>query len=96
MYVQPLKKESHSHIALMDFGRTVGLPKALKTDDNQTEIGHKWINWCRTFCVDTKFTEPHHPWQNFAEQGIGDLGRIVIRCMEAFEVPPNRHQWCQK
>ena len=74
MYVQPLKRESHSFTALQDFGRKVGLPRGLKTDNAQTEVGTKWTEWCRNFCVDTKFTEPHSPWQNIAEQGIGDLG----------------------
>ena len=96
MYVQPLKRESHSFTALQDFGRKVGLPRGLKTDNAQTEVGTKWTEWCRNFCVDTKFTEPHSPWQNIAEQGIGDLGRMVKRCMREFNAPYNRHAWCQK
>jgi hypothetical protein len=96
MYVQPMKKESHSFIALQDFGRKVGLPKGIKTDNAQTEVGEKWTGWCRQHCVDTKFTEPHSPWQNIAEQGIGDLSRMVCRCMREFKAPLSRHAWCQK
>ena len=33
MYVQPLKKESHTFNALQDFGRKIGLPKKIKTDN---------------------------------------------------------------
>ena len=96
MYVQPMKTESHSHVALQDFGRKVGLPIGIKTDNAKTEIGSNWTNWCRQYCVSTKFTEPHSPWQNVAEQGIGDLGRMVRRCMSEFEAPLSRHSWCQK
>ena len=95
MYVKPMKSESHSHTALQDFGRRVGIPKVLKTDNARTEVGRQWTDWCRRYLVDTKFTEPHHPWQNYSEQGIGDLSRMVRRCMRAFDVPMSRHGWCQ-
>ena len=96
MYVKPMKTESHSHVALQDFGRQIGLPKGIKTDNAKTEIGRNWTDWCRKYMVQTTFTEPHHPWQNLAEQGIGDLGRMVRRCMRAFGAPLSRHGWCQK
>lgn len=96
MYVHPMKKESHSFRALQDFGRKVGLPKEIKTDNASTEVGTKWTNWCRDHCIDTKYTEPHSPWQNIAEQGIGNLGTMVRRCMRVFKVPLSRHAWCQK
>ena len=95
MFVQPMKTESHSHVALQDFGRQVGLPKCIKTDNAKTEIGNKWTDWCRTYMVKSKFTEPKHPWQNLSEQGIGDLARMVKRCMRAFDAPLSRHGWCQ-
>ena len=96
MYVQPMRSESHSYSALQDFGRKVGIPKCLKTDNAKTEVGSEWTNWCRRYLVNTKFTEPHHPWQNYSEQGIGELGRMVKRCMRAFDAPLNRHGWCQQ
>ena len=96
MYVKPMKTESHSFRALQDFGRKVGLPKVIKTDNAATEVGTKWTNWCRDHCVDTKYTEPYSPWQNIAEQGIGNLGTMVRRCMRAFGAPISRHAWCQK
>ena len=95
MYVKPLKSESHSFTALEDFGREIGIPNTLKTDNAKTEVGRKWTDWCRKYLVSTKFTEPHHPWQNYSEQGIGELGRMVRRCMRAFGAPMSRHGWCQ-
>ena len=71
MFVKPLKSESQSHTALEDFGRKVGIPHSIKTDNAKTEIGRKWTDWCRKYLVDTKFTEPHHPWSIYSEQGIG-------------------------
>lgn len=96
MYVQPLKRESHAFNALQDFGRKIGLPTKIKTDNAKTEIGDQWTTWCRQHRVDTSFTEPHSPWQNRAEHGIGDLGTMVKRCMNAFDAPLSRHDWCQR
>ena len=96
MYVHPMKKESHSAEALQDFGRTVGIPHSIKTDNAKTEIGEKWKAWCRTYCVDSYYTEPHSPWQNLSENGIGDLGTMVKRCLREFDAPLSRHGWCQK
>ena len=96
MKVYPMKKESHSFRALQDFSRNVGLPVGIKTDNATTETGQKWTNFCRDYKVDTTYTEPRSPWQNYAEHGIGDLGRMVKRCMEAFNVPLDRHHWCQR
>ena len=91
-----MRKESHSYRALQDFTRKVGIPRMIKTDNAATEIGEQWTSFCRDNRIDTKFTEPHSPWQNFSEQGIGDLGRMVSRCMRTFNAHLNRHQWCQK
>ena len=96
MKVYPMKKESHSFKALQDFTRQVGIPRAIKTDNASTEVGENWTNHCRTYRIDTSYTEPYSPWQNYAEHGIGDLGRMVSRCMEKFGAPMNRHHYCQK
>ena len=77
MKVYPMRKESHSFQALQDFVRNIGVPKGLKTDNAATEVGHKWTNFCRETRIDTKFTEPHSPWLNYSEHGIGALGRMV-------------------
>ena len=42
MYVHPLKHESHAFNALEDFGRKIGLPSKIKTDNAKTEVGEKW------------------------------------------------------
>ena len=96
MKVYPLRKESNSFQALQDFTRGVGIPMGIKTDNATTEVGAKWTAHCRENRIDTKFTEPYSPWQNYSEHGIYVLGRMVSRCMREFNAPLSRHQWCQK
>ena len=40
MYVHPIKKFLAK--ALQDFGRTVGIPPSIKTDNTKTEVADKW------------------------------------------------------
>ena len=94
MFVKPMKTESRSVTALQDFSRTIGIPKCIKTDNVKTEIGRKWQDWSREYFIDTTFIEPHISWQNYAESGIGDLGVMVKRCMDAFDALLSRHGWC--
>ena len=96
MEVYPLRTESHSGEALQDFSRQVGLAQSIKTDNAKTEVGRVWTQHCREHCINQLATEPHHPWQNKAERGIGDLERMVRRCMRIFGAPANVHDWCQK
>lgn len=96
MDVYPLKTESHAFTALQDFGKDIGIPHTIKSDNSQTETGHQWTEWCRKYCSRHITTEPHHPWQNISEQGVGDLSRMVRRCMREFNAPLSRHGWCQK
>ena len=88
MFVYPMKKESHSFMALHDFGRKVGLPRSINTDNAKTDTGQKWTSWCREYS--------HSPWQNRTEHATGDLSIMVWRCMRAFNAPLKRHHWCQQ
>ena len=56
-----IKTESHATQALQDFGREIGLPKGIKSDNAATETGFEWNNWCRKHCIKTTTTEPHSP-----------------------------------
>ena len=96
MKVYPMKTESHSFRALQDFARTVGIPRGIKTDNASTETGLNWTKFCRENRIDTTYSEPYSPWQNYSEHGIGDLGRMVSRCMAKFDAPLTRHHWCQQ
>jgi len=77
MKVYPLKKELHSFTALQEFTRKVGILRGIKTDNATTETGLKWTIFCRENKIDTTFTEPHSPWQNYSEHGIGNIYRMM-------------------
>ena len=95
MKIYLMKTESHCGEALQDFGREIGVPRAIKTDNARAETGYDWTKWCRTYRVKSSTTEPHSPWQNKSERGIADLSRMVKRTMKKFDVPLSRHGWCQ-
>ena len=62
MHINLMKTESHSAQALQDFGRNIGIPRAIKLDNAATETGLEWMNWYRKHRVKTTTTEPHFPW----------------------------------
>ena len=81
MYVDPIKSESCSELALEYFTRKYGVPDTIKTDNARTETGTKWTEHCRRLHVKKNHTEPHSPWQNYIEHGINCLSVTVRRTM---------------
>ena len=81
------KKESHAVKPLQNFVRTIGTPNVVKKDNSKTQTGGKWKEVERDLCIQGKMTEPHSPWQNMAEHGIGDIGTTTTKCMAKFGVP---------
>ena len=80
--VYPLKSECQNGTALQDYTRNVGTPNILKSDNAQSQTTSTWMNHCRKHCIESRTTEPEHPWQNPCEKRIGYLGtmlRIVMR-----------------
>ena len=96
MEVYPLKTESHNLSSLQDFCREVGIPNGLKSDNAKSEISKDWTQWCRKYLISQNFIEPHHPWQNLAENGVHDVARMVKRTMREFGAPLKWHHYCQK
>ena len=94
--VYPLKTESHNGTALQDYTRKCGAPSVLKTDNAQSELGETWTKHCRDQCIGTETTEPHHPWQNPAENRIGSLSAMVRNVLRIFKAPLSKHDWAQK
>ena len=56
MHINLMKTESHSAQALQDFGRNIGIPRAIKLDNAATETGLEWMNWCRKHRIKTATT----------------------------------------
>ena len=71
------------------------MPHAIKTDNARTETGAKWTEHCRKLHMSQKITEPHHPWQNFAEHGMHALGVMVRRTIREHQIPYSQHHWVQ-
>ena len=94
--IYPLKSESDNELALEDFTRDCGVPMFVKSDNAMSEVGKKWTEHCQDQCIAQQTTEPHTPSQNQAKPRIGHLNSMVMRCMRAFNVPVNKHDWVQK
>jgi len=62
--VYPLKHEHNNISALEDFTREVGVPNVLCSDNAKSESLGGWKKHCRKHCIDSRFSDPHHPWKN--------------------------------
>ena len=91
-----MKLESHNGAALQDYIQKCRTPPVMKTENAQSETGKTWTKTCRTQCINTETTEPHHPQKKPVENEIGTLGTMVTRNMRQFNVPLGKHNWGQK
>lgn len=82
IYCKLLKKESHSHIALLDFFRNFGIPNILKSDNSQTQTGRKWTDSCRQYRIKQEYSVPHNQNQNYVENKIGDVKQNRLYVIE--------------
>ena len=94
--VFPLKTESSNGIALQDFTRKVGTPNIFKSDNAQSQTGATWTQHCRKHFIDTRTSEPNHPWHNTCEKRVGYLGAMVRQVMSECNEPLLKHDWSQK
>ena len=78
IYCKPLKKETQSHSAFLDFLRNVGIPNSLLSDNSQTQTGEKWTESCRQYRITQTHRVPHNQNQNLAENAIGTLKNKVM------------------
>ena len=65
--VYPMKTESHGPVAYEAFLREEGCPTLLRRDNSKMQTSDDFTAICRQFCIKDGFTEPHHPYQNPAE-----------------------------
>ena len=87
--VFPLRSESDGPEALQDYIRMVGAPVAMRTDNSKMQLGTAWKRILRRMIIRNENTEPHHPWQNFAERTIGTLKRQVNVLLDRTGAPEN-------
>ena len=89
----PLRKESHNLGALQDYIRKLGPPTCLVSDNAKSEIGASWSEVLRTYMVQTRTSEPHHPHQNPAEPEWGRLGNMIKNVLRQSQAPIGLCNW---
>ena len=52
---------------------TIGIPKAIITDNAGEETGLDWEQVRKKHLIQQRLTEPYSPWQNKAEREIQEL-----------------------
>ena len=63
----PMTTESHGPVAYEDLLREEGCPTLLRRDNSKMQTSDDFTAICQLFCIKDRFTEPHHPHQNPAE-----------------------------
>ena len=87
--VYAMRSESDGPTALQDYIRSVGAPRVLRTDNSKMQLGTAWKRILRRMVIGTETTEPHHPWQNYAERTIGTIKRQVNTLLDRTGAPNN-------
>ena len=90
----PLTEKSQACSALRRFLHEVGIPSSLMTDNALELAQGEWKRLCNKHSIQMKFTEPHSPWQNFAESAGGYVKRNVSRLMESTNTPIKYWDYC--
>ena len=85
--VYAMRSEADGTTALQDYIRMVGAPKTLRTDNSKMQLGQAWQRILRRMLIKGETTEPHHPWQNYAERVIGTLKRQVNTLLDRTGAP---------
>ena len=90
----PMTDKSQAYSGLRRFLHEVGIPSTLMTDNALELVQGKWKRLCNKHNIHMKFTEPHSPWQNFAESAGGYVKRNVSRLMETTSTPLKFWDYC--
>ena len=90
----PLETKSQAYDALHKFFLEVGLPNSLLTDGALELRKANWGKLCYKHKVTQKSTEPHCPWQNFAEPNGGAIKRAVRRLLRTTNSPVRLWDYC--
>ena len=63
----------------------------MMNDNAKMQTGNAFMDICNYYCIGTATTEPHHPHQNPAENGIGTIKNDSNRIMDRTGCP--RQLW---
>jgi hypothetical protein len=67
LYVADMKTESEFSNVYLDFTRKFGIPSALQSDNDNSEMIQRGKDIHRDLIIAYQWTELHSPWQNSAE-----------------------------
>ena len=90
----PMKSKSQAGDALHRFITEVGLPNSILTDGALELTNSRWNKLCNKHGITQKTTEPHCPWQNFAEPNGGAIKRAVRHLMRVTNSPVRLWDYC--
>ncbi len=83
----PMTEETQVPGTFEDFIRDAGAPKKLVSDNAKSETGKRMKDLLRLYCVKDGQSEPHQQNQNYAEQKIGQVKRMVNGIMDRTGTP---------
>ena len=95
-YVKPyaMKSKSEAGEALSRFLMEVGLPNSLLTDGALELKKSRWGKLYRKHGITQRTTEPHCPWQNWAEPNGGAIKRAVRHLLRTTNSPVRLWDYC--
>jgi hypothetical protein len=75
--VFPMTSKANAGAALQALAEDIGIPNRLVSDGakEMTKENTLFIKTCRHLRIAHRTTEPHSPWQNLAENKIGEVKR---------------------
>ena len=92
----PMKSKSEAGEALSRFLVEVGLPNSLLTDGALELKKSRWGKLCRKHGITQRTTEPHCPWQNWAEPNGGAAKRAVRHLLRTTNSPVRLWDYCRE
>ena len=84
-----MRTESQGTTTLQDFIRDVGAPYHMHNDNSKMQTSKAWKDILRQYNISASTTEPHHPWQNYAERKIQDIKSLSKIMMDRTGAPEN-------
>ena len=90
----PMQRKGQANEALDKFLLEVGLPNSLLTDGAKELTKSAWGKLCRKHKIPQRTTEPHCPWQNFAEPSGGVMKRAIRYLMRKTNTPVRLWDYC--
>lgn len=90
----PMKEKGHANLSLDRFIHEVGIPSEMMTDGAKELTVSDWGKTCQRYKIRQVQTEPHTPWQNYAELCGGIIKRMVRFQMKSTAAPVVLWDYC--